>query len=125
GEQVRDWIHVDDHNSAVTLILEKGTIGETYLIGADGEKNNKEVIEAILRLMGKSTSDYKHVKDRPGHDMRYAIDSSKLRRELGWKPQYTKFEAGLTQTIQWYTDNQAWWQPLKDEVEAKYTAQGQ
>lgn len=125
GEQVRDWIHVDDHNAAVALILEKGKLGETYLIGADGEKNNKEVVETILALMGKDTSDYEHVKDRPGHDMRYAIDSSKLRKELGWKPTYTKFEDGLEQTIAWYKDNQEWWQPQKDAVEAKYQAQGQ
>ncbi len=125
GEQVRDWIHVDDHNAAVALILEKGKLGETYLIGADGEKNNKEVVETILALMGKDTSDYEHVKDRPGHDMRYAIDSSKLRKELRWKPTYTKFEDGLEQTIAWYKDNQEWWQPQKDAVEAKYQAQGQ
>jgi len=125
GEQVRDWIHVDDHNAAVALILEKGKLGETYLIGADGEKNNKEVVETILRLMDKNPTDYEHVNDRPGHDMRYAIDSTKLRTELGWQPQYTKFEDGLKQTIEWYRTNQAWWQPQKDAVEAKYRAQGQ
>lgn len=125
GEQVRDWIHVDDHNAAVALILEKGKLGETYLIGADGEKNNKEVVETILRLMDKNPTDYEHVNDRPGHDMRYGIDSTKLRTELGWKPSYTKFEDGLKQTIDWYRTNQAWWQPQKDAVEAKYRAQGQ
>lgn len=125
GEQVRDWIHVDDHNAAVALILEKGKLGETYLIGADGEKNNKEVVETILRLMDKNPTDYEHVNDRPGHDMRYGIDSTKLRTELGWKPSYTKFEDGLKQTIDWYRTNQAWWQPQKDAVEAKYQAQGQ
>lgn len=125
GEQVRDWIHVDDHNSAVALILEKGKIGETYLIGADGERNNKDVIEMILSEMGKSSNDYEHVKDRPGHDMRYAIDSSKLQKELRWTPKYKDFEKGLEQTIDWYTKNQEWWKPQKDETEAKYKKAGQ
>ncbi len=125
GENVRDWIHVDDHNSAVITIIEKGKIGETYLIGADGEKNNKEVLEKILEMMGKSKDDYDHVNDRPGHDMRYAIDSSKLRKELGWKPKFTNFESGLKDTIKWYTENEAWWRALKAAVEAKYKAQGQ
>jgi len=125
GEQVRDWIHVDDHNSAVALILEKGKIGETYLIGANGEKNNKDVIEMILVEMGKEKTDYEHVKDRPGHDMRYAIDSSKLQKELGWKPKYENFKEGLEQTIEWYENNKDWWQPQKDETEAKYKKVGQ
>jgi dTDP-glucose 4,6-dehydratase len=125
GEQVRDWIHVDDHNSAVALILEKGKTGETYLIGANGEKNNKDVIEMILVEMGKEKTGYEHVKDRPGHDMRYAIDSSKLQKELGWKPQYENFKEGLEQTIEWYKNNKDWWQPQKDETEAKYKKAGQ
>jgi dTDP-glucose 4,6-dehydratase len=125
GEQVRDWIHVDDHNSAVALILEKGKIGETYLIGSSGEKNNKDVIELILGLMGKDTADYEHVKDRPGHDMRYAIDSTKLQKELGWQPKYINFEDGLKQTIEWYSNNQDWWQPQKAETEKKYKKAGQ
>ncbi len=120
GENVRDWIHVDDHNSAVIDIIEKGISGETYLIGADGEQNNKAVIETILELMGKDKSDYDHVNDRPGHDMRYAIDSSKLRQELGWQPKYTNFRDGLVQTIAWYKDNEAWWKPQKEATEAKY-----
>ncbi|MES2630703.1 MAG: dTDP-glucose 4,6-dehydratase [Patescibacteria group bacterium] len=120
GENVRDWIHTEDHSSAVLTILEKGTLGETYLIGADGEKDNKTVIELILRLMGKDSKDYEHVADRPGHDMRYAIDSSKLRNELGWEPQFTDFEAGLKDTIDWYTANKDWWKPQKEETEAKY-----
>ena len=125
GENVRDWIHVDDHNSAVHAILDKGSIGQTYMIGANGEKNNKEVLELILTSMGKSAHDYEHVNDRPGHDMRYAIDASKLRTELAWAPIYTDFESGLRATIDWYTNNKGWWEPLKAEVEAKYKAQGQ
>ncbi len=125
GENVRDWIHVCDHNSAVYEILEKGKIGETYLIGADGEESNKDALEMILTLMGQSKDGYEHVKDRPGHDMRYAIDSSKLRKELGWKPIFTNFEEGLKNTIDWYRENQWWWEPLKAKVEAKYKAQGQ
>lgn len=129
GEQVRDWIHVDDHNSAVHLILEKGKIGDTYIIGADNDHtNNKMVIEMILELMGKPRDWYEHVNDRPGHDMRYAMDSTKLRTELGWQPQYTDnngMMAGLKQTIQWYIDNRDWWQPQKDAVEAAYAKQGQ
>lgn len=125
GEQVRDWIHTEDHSSGVLAILEKGKIGETYLIGADGEMNNKEVIELILKLMDKDPSNYQHVSDRPGHDMRYAIDSSKLREELGWTPKYTNFEEGLKQTIQWYKDNPNWWKPQKTETEAKYAKVGQ
>jgi len=125
GEQVRDWIHVDDHNSAVALILEKGKIGETYLIGANGERSNKDVIEMILSAMGKSKNDFEHVKDRPGHDMRYAIDSTKLQKELGWKPEYKDFKKGLEQTIGWYDENKEWWKPQKEETEAVYKKAGQ
>ena len=125
GEQVRDWIHAEDHSSGVLAILEKGKIGETYLIGADGEKNNKEVVELILKLMGKESTDYLHVNDRPGHDMRYAIDSSKLRTELGWKPKFTNFEEGLKETIAWYTANESWWKPQKQATEEKYKKVGQ
>lgn len=125
GENVRDWIHADDHSSAVLTILDKGEIGQTYLIGADGEKNNKEVVELILTEMGQPADAYDHVIDRPGHDMRYAIDSTKLRTELGWKPQFQDFEAGMAAAIEWYRNNEAWWAPQKDETEAKYTAAGQ
>lgn len=122
GENVRDWIHVDDHNSAVLAIIEKGKIGETYLIGSNGEKNNKEVVELILGIMDKGSNDYEHVTDRPGHDLRYAIDNSKLVSELGWQPQYTQFEDGLKATIDWYRQNQDWWKPQKADTEAKYEA---
>lgn len=124
GENVRDWIHVEDHNRAVLSVIERGRIGETYLIGADGEKNNLEVTKLILQLMGQDENDFDFVKDRAGHDLRYAIDSSKLRSELGWTPQFTSFESGLTQTIDWYTKNPDWWQPLKSQVEARYAKQG-
>jgi len=125
GENVRDWIYVDDHNSAVLSILEKGKVGETYLIGANGEKSNREIFKLILKLMGKDESWLEHVKDRPGHDMRYAIDASKLRRELGWRPQYGNFRKGLEQTIDWYEQNRAWWQSQKALTESKYRKAGQ
>ena len=125
GLNVRDWIHTEDHSSAVWTILTKGNIGETYLIGADGEKNNIAVLHAILKGMGKDENDFDWVKDRPGHDRRYAIDSTKLRNELGWQPQHTNFEEGLAQTIQWYKDNEEWWRPAKEATEAKYAKQGQ
>lgn len=125
GKNVRDWIHTEDHSSAVWTILEKGQLGETYLIGADGEKNNIDVLRAILSEMGKSEDDFDWVKDRPGHDRRYAIDSSKLQRELGWKPKHTDFAEGLQQTIQWYENNEDWWRSAKEATEAKYAKQGQ
>jgi dTDP-glucose 4,6-dehydratase len=125
GKNVRDWIHTNDHSRAVWQILTKGKIGETYLIGADGEQNNKDVLELILKLMGKSSSDYEQVKDRPGHDLRYAIDATKLRTELGWQPEFIDFETGLQHTIDWYTAHENWWQAEKDAVEAKYARNGQ
>lgn len=125
GQNVRDWIHVDDHNNAVHAILNKGIIGQTYMIGANGEQNNKQVLEFILKEMGKPTDWYDQVNDRPGHDLRYAINSSKLQKELGWQPKYTNFEQGLQNTIQWYKNNTQWWQPQKEAVEAKYKEQGQ
>jgi dTDP-glucose 4,6-dehydratase len=125
GENVRDWIHTEDHSSAILTIIEKGQSGETYLIGANGEKDNKTVIELILQLMGKDPKGYEHVNDRPGHDMRYAIDSTKLQTQLGWKPDYTDFESGLKATIDWYKENEAWWKPQKQATEDKYKKQGQ
>ena len=124
GQNIRDWIHAEDHSSGVLAILEKGKIGSTYLIGANGEKTNQQVVETILELMGKDSSDYDHVDDRPGHDLRYAIDSTKLRNELGWQPRFTDFREGLTQTIDWYKNNQDWWKPQKEETEAKYKELG-
>lgn len=125
GLNVRDWIHTEDHSSAVWTILTKGNIGETYLIGADGEKNNIDVLRAILKGMGKADDDFEWVKDRPGHDRRYAIDATKLRSELGWVPKHTDFAEGLADTIAWYRENERWWRPAKEATEAKYKAQGQ
>ena len=125
GRNVRDWIHTEDHSSAVWAILTRGEVGETYLVGADGERSNIDVLRAILRAMGRPEDDFDWVRDRPGHDRRYAIDSSRLRRELGWEPRHTDFASGLARTIQWYRDNEAWWRPAKAATEAKYAAQGQ
>jgi len=104
--------------------MEKGVSGETYLIGAEGEKNNKEVVETILELMGQPKDAYDHVNDRPGHDLRYAIDASKLRAELDWEPKYTAFRDGLQATIEWYKENEGWWKPLKEATETKYKELG-
>ena len=153
GENVRDWIHTEDHSSAVWDILTRGRMGETYLIGVDGEKNNitvlRMILEAmgrdpedfdwvadgerdnitvlrmILTAMGRDPEDFDWVADRPGHDRRYAIDSSKLQRELGWRPAHTDFAEGLKQTIDWYVANESWWRPAKEATEARYRAQGQ
>jgi dTDP-glucose 4,6-dehydratase len=125
GKNVRDWIHTADHSSGVLTILERGRIGETYLIGADGERSNLDVVRLILRLMGRDDDDFDHVSDRAGHDLRYAIESAKLRDELGWQPRYDDFEAGLEQTIEWYRAHEHWWRPHKDAVEDAYAAKGQ
>jgi dTDP-glucose 4,6-dehydratase len=125
GHNVRDWIHVEDHNRAVHLIIREGKLGETYLIGADGEESNAAVIAALLEVMGKPADFFEHVNDRPGHDLRYAIDSSKLRSELGWTPLYPRFRDGLEATVQWYADNRSWWEPKKAAVEAFYASRGQ
>lgn len=125
GRNVRDWIHTEDHSSAVWTILTRGRIGETYLIGADGELDNITVLREILRAFGRPEDDFDWVRDRPGHDRRYAIDATKLRRELGWEPSRTDFAAGLAETIAWYRDNEAWWRPAKEATEARYAAQGQ
>ncbi|HUB93421.1 MAG TPA: dTDP-glucose 4,6-dehydratase [Verrucomicrobiae bacterium] len=124
GLNVRDWIHVNDHNDAVLTIIEKGKAGETYMIGANGEKNNNDVIATILELMGKPTDWYDRVNDRPGHDRRYAIDWTKLRTELSWKPKLG-WEGGIKNMIDWYTENRDWWQAQKDAVEAAYAKRGQ
>ena len=125
GRNVRDWVHAEDHSSAVWDILTRGRLGETYLIGADGERDNLTVLRDILSVMGRDPDDFDWVRDRPGHDRRFAIDSSKLRRELGWRPRHTDFQAGLEATIAWYRENEAWWRPVKAATEARYRAQGQ
>jgi len=120
GENVRDWLHVDDHVAALLLVLERGRIGETYLIGGGGERRNIEVVEAIADLVDELSGAgaaprrklITFVTDRPGHDQRYAIDSTKLRTELGWKPAHT-FESGLRETVVWYLANRTWWERVR------------
>ncbi|WP_372696965.1 dTDP-glucose 4,6-dehydratase [Arthrobacter sp. JSM 101049] len=124
GANVRDWIHADDHSSAVWTILNHGRIGETYLIGADGERNNLDVVKALLGIFGQQPDAFDHVTDRAGHDLRYAIDSTKLRTELGWTPARADFTAGLADTVGWYRDNEHWWRPQKAATEAKYQQAG-
>jgi dTDP-glucose 4,6-dehydratase len=107
GENVRDWIHVDDHCRALDVILHKGRVGEVYNIGGNSEMRNIDVVRMILSLLGKPESLLKFVTDRPGHDLRYAIDSTKMKQELGWEPRW-KFSDGLTATVRWYQENAAW-----------------
>ena len=125
GGNVRDWIHVDDHNSAVWRILEAGASGATYLIGADGERDNLSVLRMILLLMDRDPDDFDRVTDRAGHDLRYAIDATALRGDLGWAPKHTDFTEGLRATIEWYRSNEWWWSPMKNQVEADYAKRGQ
>jgi dTDP-glucose 4,6-dehydratase len=124
GVNVREWTHVDDHNAAVHAVLDRGRAGETYLIGSGDERSNKQILELILELMGHDSADYDHVSDRPGHDLRYSNDSTKIRTELGWQPLYSDFAAGLSATIDWYRGNDWWWKPQKDATEAKYRELG-
>jgi dTDP-glucose 4,6-dehydratase len=125
GTNVRDWIHVDDHNDAVWRILQDGQVGRTYLIGAEGERDNLSVMRTILALMNRDPDDFDHVVDRVGHDLRYAIDPSQLRDDLGWEPKHRDFEEGLNATIGWYRDNESWWGPMKDAIESAYEKGGQ
>ncbi|PLR90793.1 dTDP-glucose 4,6-dehydratase [Bacillus sp. T33-2] len=111
GLNVRDWLHVEDHCQAIDLVLHKGRDGEVYNVGGNNERTNIEIVKTILKQLGKPESLIKFVKDRPGHDRRYAIDATKLREELGWKPKYN-FETGIEQTIKWYLDNQEWWENI-------------
>lgn len=124
GLAVRDWISVEDHCSAIWTILTRGRIGETYLVGANGEYNNIDVLRMILKLMGRDANDFDHVTDRPGGDKRYAIDATKLQTELSWEPKYTDFEEGLAATIDWYRAHESWWMPDKAGTEEKYRKQG-
>lgn len=111
GLNVRDWIYVVDHNRAVEAVLEKGKVGEVYNIGADQEMTNIEIIKLILNILGKSEDLITYVKDRPGHDRRYAIDSTKIESELGWKPEY-RFEEAIVKTVEWYKENRGWWERI-------------
>jgi dTDP-glucose 4,6-dehydratase len=124
GTNVRDWIHVDDHNTGVLAVLERGRLGETYLIGADQERNNLDVVTALLEIMGKPADWFDLVPDRPAHDRRYAIDASKLREELGWRPAAPNLAAGLAATVAWYTDNEPWWRSQKVAAERRYAELG-
>lgn len=119
GENVRDWLHVSDHCKAIDLILHKGKPGEVYNVGGHNERTNLEVVQTILKALDKPESLIKFVTDRPGHDMRYAIDPTKIETELGWKPEYT-FDTGIRQTIEWYLDNKEWWQNILSGEYANY-----
>jgi dTDP-glucose 4,6-dehydratase len=111
GMNVRDWLHVRDHCSAIDAVLHRGTLGEVYNIGGNNEKANIEIVKLILRHLGKPESLITYVKDRPGHDRRYAIDSSRIQNELGWTPSYT-FERGIAETVDWYVRNEQWWKRI-------------
>jgi dTDP-glucose 4,6-dehydratase len=122
GVNVREWTHVDDHNAAVHLIIDGGRSGETYLIGSGDERSNRQIISAILATMEQPADAFDFVNDRPGHDLRYSNDSTKIRTELGWVPQYADFEQGLAATVDWYRANEWWWKPQKAQTEARYAA---
>ena len=119
GENVRDWLHVEDHCAAIDLILRNGCIGEVYNVGGHNERTNLEVVKTILKALNKPESLIRYVKDRPGHDMRYAIDPTKLETELGWRPKYN-FDTGIQQTIEWYLNNKEWWQNIINGEYTKY-----
>ena len=111
GENIRDWLYVKDHCSAIDLVMRKGRDGEVYNIGGHNERTNLQVVKTILKELGKPETLITYVKDRPGHDMRYAIDPTKIRSELGWQPE-TSFDDGIKQTIRWYLDNRTWWEHI-------------
>ncbi|MGB4439064.1 MAG: GDP-mannose 4,6-dehydratase, partial [Sedimentibacter sp.] len=111
GENVRDWLYVEDHCSAIDIIIHNGRVGEVYNIGGHNEKTNLEVVKAILKELNKPESLIKYVTDRPGHDMRYAIDPTKIKTELGWEPT-TLFDEGIKKTVKWYLDNKSWWENI-------------
>lgn len=119
GMQVREWIYTEDHCSAVDVILHKGKEGEIYNIGSDDERHNLDTIKLILSNMGLNDSYIEYVKDRPGHDRRYSLDTSKLRNELGWRPK-VKFEEGILKTIEWFENNENWWKPIKSGEYLEY-----
>ena len=119
GLYVRDWLYVEDHCRAIDLVLQKGKLGETYCIGAENDVENLEVIKKILTILGKSEDEIEYVKDRPGHDRRYAIDGTKIKKELNFKPKFD-FDEALTKTVEWYKKNRKWWEKLKDDKFEKY-----
>ena len=125
GLNVRDWIHVEDHCSAIWAILTRGRVGESYLVGSGEDRNNLEVMHMILSIMGRPEDAFDWVRDRAGHDRRYAIDSTKLRTELSWNPTHIDFYEGLEATVAWYRDNEAWWRLVKEATEARYAVLGQ
>ncbi|EEK74324.1 MULTISPECIES: dTDP-glucose 4,6-dehydratase [Bacillus cereus group] len=114
GLNVRDWLHVTDHCSAIDTVLHKGCVGDVYNIGGNNEKTNVDVVEQIIKLLGKTKKDIEFVTDRLGHDRRYAIDAQKMKNEFEWEPKYT-FEQGLKETVEWYKNNVDWWKPLKEK----------
>lgn len=122
GKNVRDWLYVEDHCRAIELILENGRVGEVYNVGGHHEKQNIEVVKTILHALGKSEELIAFVKDRPGHDRRYAIDPSKIHRELGWLPQ-TSFEDGIQKTVEWYLQNRSWWEHIRSGDYRRYYEQ--
>lgn len=122
GLNVRDWLHVEDHCAAVLCVLERGVAGEVYNIGGDNERSNLELTHMLLDLMGKSRDMIRPVADRLGHDRRYAIDSAKLRRELGWSPRHSAWPAALEDTIRWYVDHPAWWQRIRSGAYREFYA---
>ena len=119
GLNVRDWVYVDDHSSAILAVLDKGRAGEVYNIGGGNERTNKEITFSILKILGKPESLVEYVKDRPGHDRRYAVDSSKIRRELGWAPARS-FDDALEATVKWYVEHRTWWQRVKSGAYREY-----
>jgi dTDP-glucose 4,6-dehydratase len=119
GGNVRDWLHVEDHCEALLTVLERGRAGEVYNIGGGAERKNIDLVRGLLGLLGKSEELIRFVADRPGHDRRYAIDPSKIRAELGWKPAHT-FEQGLAETVRWYVDHPAWWEHIHSGAYQQY-----
>ena len=122
GLQVRDWLHVKDHCRAIDMIIHNGRIGETYCVGGDGERENIWIVKKLLEVMGQEEEMIEYVKDRPGHDRRYAINHEKITRELGWKPEIT-LEEGLRDTARWFQENKVWWQSVKDGSYQEYYEQ--
>jgi dTDP-glucose 4,6-dehydratase len=120
GMNIRDWLYVEDHCDAIWTVLNKGKMGEVYNVGGNNEITNRDITETLIREMGKKWDDcVTYVKDRPGHDRRYAIDASKIKKELGWSPKY-RFEQAIKTTIQWYRDNESWWRSIKSGEYLKY-----